>query len=583
MRRRTALLALVAAVAALGVGPARADGPSPARRIECSRGYLGAGAATEAISPTTAQVAGEVEARAVGLGQRRQQFHLGGFGVNPFQALPDPDGSFAAALTRPAARPRYSGSQGPEDIRVRAMVLRAPGGPTVALVTLDATGAGNVVQDRITRAIERATGIPAADVLLSETHTHAGPDLQGLWGGVPQSWVRDVLVPGAVRAVRGALADLRAVTLEERHGRAAEFNSYRRPKLSDPGIDTDAVATLLDARDAASGDVVASLLQFNAHPTTVREATPIPHPDFVLGALDWLERRGGVALYVNGPIADASSSGSRPGCAYPADGTYGRVRCRGEGIAAAALAFPRGRVLAPTLQVRHTTVVLPVTNPLFVAAGASGAFNRYYDFLSLPVEEIPGIGEAAAGALVDLPQVVPIATAAVTRITIGGARAGLELVTIPGEATGTYGDDIRALASPRAHVALLGLTHASLGYIIPEDEFTYVDPTGGTGFLLPFTSYEEMVSLGPLTAPLLRTQAYAPLFDAGSASIRTPSGSRSIVIPSHAQLTRSVPSPSPQRPRASARSSSTSPSVWEGSWWKSTSRSTSAFRAKATT
>jgi len=30
--------------------------------------------------------------------------------------------------------------------------------------------------------------------------------------------------------------------------------------------------------------------------------------------------------------------------------------------------------------------------------------------------------------------------------------------------------------------------------------------------VLPFTGYEEFVSLGPLTAPLLRLQAYNPLF-----------------------------------------------------------------------
>ncbi|HJR27001.1 MAG TPA: hypothetical protein VJ804_16095, partial [Acidimicrobiales bacterium] len=364
--------------------------------------------------------------------------------------------------------------------------------------------------------IERATGVPASAVLFSTTHTHAGPDLQGLWGGVPRSWVRDVLVPGSVRAVQAALADLRAVTLEERHGPAPEFNSYRRPRIVDPDADTDAVATLLDARDAASGGVVGSLLQFNAHPTTLREQVPLPHPDFVLGALDLLELRGGVALYVNGPIADASPSGTRAGCAHPADGAYGVARCRGEGIAASVLALPRGRVLAPTLEVRRASVALPVTNPLFLAAGATGAFNGYYDFLDLPVADIPVVGEAVGAGLVDLPQLTPVATVDVTRITIGGAMAGLELVTIPGEATGTFGDEIRALAGPRAHVALLGLTHASLGYIIPEAEFSYVDASGDIGFLLPYTSYEELVSIGPLTAPLLRALAYAPLFDAPS-------------------------------------------------------------------
>ena len=52
---------------------------------------------------------------------------------------------------------------------------------------------------------------------------------------------------------------------------------------------------------------------------------------------------------------------------------------------------------------------------------------------------------------------------------------------------------------------LMGLTHNSFGYIIPEEEF------GGP--LAPELPYEETVSLGPLTAPLLRLQAYFPLFD----------------------------------------------------------------------
>src|SRR3546814_19191767 len=68
---------------------------------------------------------------------------------------------------------------------------------------------------------------------------------------------------------------------------------------------------------------------------------------------------------------------------------------------------------------------------------------------------------------------------------------------------------------------LLGLTQNSFGYIIPEEEFNYRDASGDTGFLVPFTNYEEFVSLGPLTVPLLRAEAYIPLFD-GPASAYIP-------------------------------------------------------------
>jgi hypothetical protein len=485
-------VALVGALLALGLAApavARPEVAPPDPTARCTGLELCVGAAKLSVSPQARFVAGVQEARVVAL-PRLQRFHLGGFGVNPVQGLPDPDGSLGAALTAPAARPVYVGSHGPEPISVRAMVLTEPHGATVALVTLDAVGAGNIVQAELTRAVAAATGIPAANVLFSQTHTHAGPDLMGLWGGVPRAWLEEQLYPRAVAAVQRALAGAVPARLDVRSGLLDDFNSYRRIKQS-PAVDTDRRATLLQARAVDGGHVVASLLQYNAHPTSINERVRIPHPDYVLGLEDWLEAHGGggVALYFNGPIADASGSGSRPGCSPGRDGPYGRVRCRGEGIAAATLAFAPTGPLLPTLEVRHAPVVLPITNPLFLGAAALGTFQGYSNTTT-------------------------VVTTTVSRITIGGSARGVELVTIPGEATGTFGAWVRSLASRHSHVLLLGLTHDSLGYIIPEDEFSYVDPRGETGFLLPFTSYEELVSLGPLTAPLLRTQAYAPLFGA---------------------------------------------------------------------
>ncbi len=371
--------------------------------------------------------------------------------------------------------------------------------------------------------VAKATGIPAANVLFGQTHTHAGPDLQGLWGGVPHDWIERVLYPRAVAAVQAAQAASRPATIAVRHGDVEAFNGYRRPRRLDPDVDADTTATLVQAHAVETGEVVANLLQFNAHPTSIDEDPRAPHPDYVLGALDWIERHeGGVALYFNGPIADASPSGTRAGCAYPGDGAYGEVRCRGEGLAAAVLSFPVDRTLQPTLEVRRRRVLLPVTNPLFLAGGLLGAFNRYYDFLQLPVDRIPLVGEQPAAALGALPQLTPAATTLVSRVTIGGVDHGLELVTLPGEATGTFGEFVKGLARPGAHVALLGLTHNSFGYILPEEEFSYIDASGDAGFLVPYTGYEEFVSLGPLTAPLLRAQAYVPLFGADPARALPP-------------------------------------------------------------
>jgi hypothetical protein len=486
-------------------------------RDDDDKGLLRVGAAKRSITPTQAQIDGIEEPRAFGAGTHVQKFNLGGFGINPLSNTPDdPFGGVQtanASLTEPASHRVYTNPAGvDENTTVRAFAVEQPGGDTVVFLMMDAVGAGNVIQKGVKSAVIAAAaqaGVTLApeNILFGQTHSHAGADLQGLWGGVPQQWISDVLYPAAAAAVSDALAARQPARLSFKQGNTVEFNNYRRPRI-EPTADADGTVTLLEAA-TDDGAAIGSVLGYNAHPTSVNEdGNRLPHPDYILGAQDWLENHvGGVALYYNGPIADASGSGSRAGCI--GGNVYANVRCRGEGIAdyllnpAHALA---ARELAPTVAARSVEVYLPVTNPGFLAFGLTGSFNRYYNFMDVATDSIPGIEPYLA----DLPQLTPVARTYVSRITLGGP-GGLEIVTIPGESTNTFGQYIRGLAG--TNVMLLGLTHNSFGYILPEDEFSYVDQTGDAGLVVPFTGYEEMVSLGPLTAPMLRTQAYNVLFD----------------------------------------------------------------------
>lgn len=484
----------------------------------CAPGTFCAGAAKRSVTPTQAQIDGIVEPRFFA-GSKLQKFHLGGFGINPLQNFPDPFAQFGDNLTEPAGARVHHSRFRDEDEEIFVRVLAVQNGDTrVLFVMLDAIGAGNVIQRELRQALVQAScavqACVAADhIVFGQTHSHAGPDLQGLWGGVPQDWIVHRLYAQAADATRAALLALQPADLSVRVGRTSEFNNYRRPRV-DPAADADDAVTLLVVRDKA-GAIIAQVLQYAAHPTSIGtgEDPRVPHADYIYGAMRRLEQDGGVALYYNGPIADASPSGGR--CTVSDPDSYERVRCRGHDLADFAAAQAE-RALAPTLAVRNVTVVLPVTNPAFVAAGAFGSFNRYYDFTPAPVSAIPGLGTALGTVSTELGQITPTAETLVTRITIGGA-GGLEIATIPGEATNTFGQYIRRLAAhanPGAAVMLLGLTQNSFGYIIPEEEFSYIDPSGEAGFLVPFTGYEEFVSLGPLTAPLLRMQGYIPLFEA---------------------------------------------------------------------
>lgn len=482
------------------------------------------GAAKRIVTPTQAHIDGIEEPR-LGRAPHNQRFNLGGFGIDPTQNFPDPIGAFGDSLTAPADAPVHINADGaPEHTWIRAFALSLFDGETdssVVFLALDAVGAGNVIQDRVKTAIAARSGIAPANILFGQTHSHAGADLQGLWGGVPQDWIESILVPQAAAAVDAALAQRRPVTLSLNQELTNEYNNYRRPRL-DADAESDPHLSVLQARALDGGALIGHLLQYSAHPVSINEDPRVPHADYILGAADWLEAQGGVALYFNGPIADASGASQRPGCPVGDDETfrpYQRVRCRGEGIA--EVVAPRSKLaieeLPVGLEIDHAEVILPVTNPLFLGAGLLGSFNRYYDFVGLPASQIPGIGPLVADQIVNLPQVAPTATTLVSRIQIGG-EGGLEIVTIPGEATNTFGQSIRALA-PDKPMLLLGLTQNSFGYILPEEEFSYIDSGGGNGFLLPFTGYEEFVSLGPLTAPLLKLQGYFPLFGASPAQM----------------------------------------------------------------
>lgn len=517
---------------------------SPPPRADGS-GLLNIGAAKRSIQPTDAHIAGVSEPRLFGGGTHVQKFNLGGFGINPVQNFPDPVGAQGEQLTTPAGQRVYTNAHGQqEDMQLRLMVIEQPGATPVrvAFVMIDAIGAGNLIQEGLKNAINQASCdldacIEPDHILFGQTHSHTAADLQGLWGGVPQDWIANVLYKSAADAAAEALRQRQPAHLKFRQGDTTDFNNYRRPRVN-PADDADGTITLLSAT-AIDGSPIGNILQYNAHPTTVGagEHPRTPHSEYILGAMDWLERNvpgangpGGVSLYYQGPIADASPSGTRAGCEHPeSDTVFERVRCRGEGIADYLLnpATPEHVLaqgeLAPTLEVRSAQATLPITNPLFVGAGLLGTSNRYYSFTQLPVGALPLIGGAAPPGFSDLPQTVTAVTTTVSRVTLGGADHGLEIVTIPGEATHTFGNYIRSLAKTR--VMLMGLTHNSFGYIIPEEEFSYIepnpncvepseDPFCNAGFVLPFSGYEEFVSLGPLTAPLLRLQAYNPLFDA---------------------------------------------------------------------
>lgn len=506
----------------------------PPRAVPCSAGRWCVGAAKESIAASDKHIKGVTE---VDYPQNRVQgMGVGGYGdfvnlFNPNQfniSFGFAKGNYTEKEEDGAAHSLY----------VRAVYLAIPGQSELALVTVDAIGTGNLIQKGIKQAVSEATGIPLNNVLVGSTHSHSAPDLQGLWGGVPATWLSctkaDEAMDGcgtdeaeqwtaglyqrAAIAVKKAKQQSVAADMEIAT-KPVDLNQTRNAAAL-PNQATDKALTVMRAVGAGTSAPIATVVQFAAHPTLLGADHRKLHSDFVLSTLVRVERDlGGMAVYFNGPIADASAkTGTLMACSgikdrdprdYCRAQQFGRIL--GDQVVSLANDGSARKPVSPKLNVQHAEAVLPVTNPLFVAAGLIRAFNRYYNFVQTPVDDIPQVTLLRN----TLPQVAPTASTAVSRVTLGEPLAGkgFEMVTIPGEGRNGLGQLIRALAygkddAKTKPLMLLGLTHNSFGYIVPEEEFGGPLPKGPDYEPL----YEELVSLGPATAPLLRFQAYFPLF-----------------------------------------------------------------------
>lgn len=371
-----------------------------------------------------------------------------------------------------------------DDLWARCLVLRA-GGRSVALVTLDLIG---FTRDQVLQVRQELAPLldtaPEA-ILVASSHTHHGPDVQGLWGpnlwtsGIDEEYrkaVRERIREVALRALQG-MQPARAVAATVRV--SGVVRDSRPPALSDERLG------VLWLRSPA-GRSIAVLANFGMHPEALDRDNRLVTSDYVDPLRREIERRlGGTALFVNADLGGMQT----PDVREPSFAEAERV---GLALAGAAVEAARaGRLLeVAALPWADLTVDLPMRNPAFHLARWLGVFR-----------EAPGLFEGG-GLRVRVP-------CDLAMFRLGDAV----FVSVPGELFPEIGEDLRALAGG-SHQFILGLTNHSIGYIVPEGAWT-------------LTGYEERVSLGRRTAPLLMEgwrELAARLGQAGGASVGVDEG-----------------------------------------------------------
>ena len=289
-----------------------------------------------------------------------------------------------------------------------------------------------------------ATGIPIGNIFVGASHTHSGPDLQGLWGGVSDGY-KQVVVDSTVAAIAEAYNDRQPARLLLSKGVGSASN--RR----DWGY-TDDELTVLDVQNTVTSERLGAVIQFAAHPVTLGSSNLLVSSDYCHYVRTTAEAAlNATVIYFNGAIGDVSPRGTGSG--------FERAESYGVEIANIALAAMAGEVEIREVSIYTQTAyyVHPVTNPLFLLADAVGLLD--YDFN-------------------DEDNSVNLQT---SYFRFGSSVQG---VAFPGESLTNNALPIKAsMTTP--YRLFFGLNGDTLGYFVPTDEWN----TGRND------NYEETVSI----------------------------------------------------------------------------------------
>lgn len=323
-------------------------------------------------------------------------------------------------------------------------------GETVCLAIVDSLGISGPLAQQIKQAAALRTGLPPSHILISATHTHAAPDLLGLWGGSPGAY-KNHLIDEVTAAVAAAYQGRVDSTMSFSVGKVKAHN--RR----DWGF-TDDSLSLLVIRDPTNTTLLGVVAFFAAHPVISPMENSEFSSDFVHYFREALTKQlKAPVIYFNGAIGDVNPSEDRSADYWTKARTYGRLLAEESAtlITERELTAVHGKV-----HLKSEKFSIPVTNTTLLVANLIGLVEGHID-----------------GPLWNRQAIT----------TINGVRLGesVSLVTIPGEAVTRLGLEIKELM-PGELKLIVGQTDGSLGYIIPEDEWQ----TGRNG------NYEESVSLG---------------------------------------------------------------------------------------
>ena len=297
----------------------------------------------------------------------------------------------------------------------------------------------------------RTDGALAAEsVIVQSNHTHSGPDMMGVWGGVPAGYRRYVFEQTAEAIVSAWRKARRSVLL---YGEAPGDDLLSNQFESDPRNQTvDSDVRVLRALHPRTGRTRATMLNFSAHATVLGADNTKVSGDWPQKAGPLLERRfGGRAIVTVATL----------GRTQPADRGCPDEALEGDAASLCALGEYARRV------VRRAGVAARKARPV---RGHPGVAARSYLVTDLATNAVL-LGFEFAGELIGTPLNRSASPPwfhgpAISTITASARVGDLLISAYPGEAYPQIALDVAGRVPDERGQITLGLANDQLGYLI---------------------------------------------------------------------------------------------------------------------
>ena len=308
---------------------------------------------------------------------------------------------------------------------------------------------------------QEVPSINAGHIVMSSTHTHAGPDVVGIWGkdlahsGVNEKHMQ-LIVDRAVEAIKEAAQQKTPTTISYAEGK---FGEDWVKNISEPN-EIDRTVGAFRMSDS-NGKNIATLTNFACHPTIMDDATTAASADYVWGYYHYLDSiQGGVNVFLQGAIG---------GWIQPEDvaSSFDNAKYYGTSLGKYVYGIlnTEKKNTSPSISFTSAKVIFPLANPGFEMLSKAGIIKREF------------------GKTVE---------SEIAFFKIGD----ISFATHPGETVPAMSHETKKLMTNKGPKFVLGLSQDALGYIIKPSFF---DPKNK----IPHSEYLTGMSVGPATMGII--------------------------------------------------------------------------------